>query len=190
MEKLVVASGNKGKLKEIREILKDRYDVVSMAEVGFNGDIEETGETFYENALIKAKAVSKACGCDALADDSGLCVNALGGAPGVYSARFAGEHGNDKLNRKVLLEKLGGVTDRRAEFVSSVILYKKDGTYLSGEGRTTGNIGYTEEGENGFGYECIFVSDDLGKSFGLATDDEKNSVSHRARALKDLLKKL
>ena len=108
MKKLVVASGNKGKLKEIREILKHKYEVVSMSEMGFNEEIVEDGETFYENALKKAWAVSKALGCDALADDSGLCVDALGGAPGVYSARFAGEKATDEMNNDKLLKALDG----------------------------------------------------------------------------------
>ena len=103
MKKIIIASGNKGKLREISEILKGKYEVISMGEAGFTGDIVEDGSTFYENALKKAKTVSEALGEDALADDSGLCVNALGGKPGIYSARYSGEHGNDALNRKKLL---------------------------------------------------------------------------------------
>ena len=190
MKKLIVASSNRGKLKEIAEILGDRYEIVSMAEAGFHEDVEETGTTFYENALLKASAVSEALGCDALADDSGLCVDALDGAPGVYSARFSGNHGDDAANRKKLLEKLKGNDNRKAKFVSSVVLRKADGTILTGTGETYGTIAETEEGENGFGYDSLFISDDLGKSFGVATAEEKNSVSHRARALYDLLKKL
>ncbi len=190
MKKLIVASSNKGKLKEIAGILGDKYEIVSMAEAGFHEDVEETGTTFYENALLKASAVSEALGCDALADDSGLCVDALDGAPGVYSARFSGVHGDDAANRKKLLEELEGKTNRKAKFVSSVVLKKADGTILSGTGETYGTIAETEEGENGFGYDSLFISDDLGKSFGVATAEKKNSVSHRARALHDLLKKL
>ncbi|MDD7166330.1 MAG: non-canonical purine NTP pyrophosphatase, partial [Clostridia bacterium] len=106
MKKLIVASNNAGKIKEIKEILKDRYEVVPMSEAGFCEEIEENGSTFFENAVIKAKAVSLALGADALADDSGLCVDALGGAPGIYSARFSGEHGNDAANRAKLLKEL------------------------------------------------------------------------------------
>ncbi len=190
MEKLVVASGNKNKIKEITQILGDKYQVVSMKDLGFNEDIEETGSTFFENALIKAKAVSKALGVNALADDSGLMVESLNGAPGVYSARYSGEHGNDKQNRDLLLENLKNAENRKAKFASSVVLYKTDGTYLDGYGETTGKILYEETGSNGFGYDCIFLSDDLNKSFGLATDEEKNGVSHRFRALCDLLGKL
>ena len=193
MEKLIVASNNKGKIKEIKEILKDVYEIVPMGEVGFDEEIDENGSTFFENALIKAKAVSMALGVNALADDSGLCVDALGGAPGIYSARFSGVHGDDAANRKKLLEELKDLKnseERKAKFVSSVVLYKRSGEVVSGTGETHGIIGFKEEGENGFGYDSLFISDDLGKSFGLATAEEKNTVSHRKRALIDLLSHL
>ena len=193
MEKLIVASNNKGKIKEIKEILKDVYEIVPMGEAGFNEEIEENGSTFFENALIKAKAVSEALGVNALADDSGLCVDALGGAPGIYSARFSGVHGDDAANRKKLLNELKNLKnteERKARFVSSVVLYKRDGEVVSGMGETHGIIGFKEEGENGFGYDSLFVSDDLGKAFGVATAEEKNAVSHRKRALIDLLRHL
>lgn len=193
MEKLIVSSNNKGKIKEIKEILKDVYEIVPMGEAGFNEEIEENGSTFFENALIKAKAVSEALGVNALADDSGLCVDALGGAPGIYSARFSGVHGDDAANRKKLLSELKNLKnpdERKARFVSSVVLYKRDGEVVSGMGETHGIIGFKEEGENGFGYDSLFVSDDLGKSFGVATAEEKNAVSHRKRALIDLLRHL
>lgn len=190
MQKLIVASGNKGKLKEIKAILGDVYEVISMKDAGFAGDVEENGVTFYENALIKAKTVSLALGEDVLADDSGLSVEALDGAPGVYSARYAGVHGNDKLNRDLLLKNMSGVTNRKAKFISSVVLYKKDGTVIDGYGETTGTILFEEQGVNGFGYDCIFKSDDLGISFGLASDEDKNKVSHRYRAICALRDKL
>ena len=123
MKTLVVATGNAGKLKEIKEILGDKYEIVSQKQAGFDGDVEETGTTFFENALIKAKAVSEALGVDALADDSGLCVEALGGQPGVYSARYAC-HGDDKANREKLLSVMRGEGNRRAQFVSAVVLYR------------------------------------------------------------------
>ena len=186
MKKLVVASENKGKLKEIREILKDKYEVVSMGEMGFSEEIVEDGETFYENALKKAQTVSKALGCDALADDSGLCVDALGGAPGVYSARYAGGHGDDKANRDLLLKNLQGENNRRAYFESAIALVYPDGREFVANGRTYGNILQEEQGEGGFGYDCIFESENLKKSFGLASPEEKNSVSHRFRALMKL----
>lgn len=190
MKELVVASGNKGKLEEIKSILGDSYKIVSMKEAGFSGDVDETGSTFYENALIKAQTVSKILKKDVLADDSGLLVDALDGAPGVYSARYAGEHGNDKLNRDLLLKNLDGVSNRKAKFASSVVLYKENGEVISGYGETHGEILYEEVGENGFGYDCIFLSSDLNKSFGVATHEEKNKVSHRYRALCDLRNKL
>ena len=190
MQKLVVASGNLGKIKEIAEILKGKYEVVSMKDAGFDGDVEEDGETFFENALKKAKTVSSALNCSALADDSGLTVDALGGAPGVYSARYGGKHGDDLKNRKKLLKNLKGETDRKAQFKTCVVLYNPNGEYITGYGETTGVIGEEEVGENGFGYDSVFISDDLGKTFAEATDEEKNSVSHRFRALSDLIKKL
>ena len=190
MKKLVVASNNKGKLKEIKEILKGKYEVVSMGEMGFNDEIFEDGNSFYENAKIKAQTVAKALNIDALADDSGLCVDALDGAPGIFSARYSGEHGDDKANRDLLLKNLEGVENRNAKFVSSIVLIRSDGTEVVGLGETFGKIGFKEEGSNGFGYDCIFISDDLGVSFGLASDEDKNKVSHRYRGLIDLLKHL
>lgn len=188
MEKmrLVVASGNAHKLREIAEIFKD-FEVVSQKEMGFNEEVEENGTTFAENALIKARAACKALGCMALADDSGLCVDALNGAPGIYSARYSGSHGQDRENRRLLLENMQGVTDRRAHFTCAVALVYPDGKELLAEGYTYGQILTEEVGDGGFGYDCIFRNDDLGKSFGLATSEEKNSVSHRSRALRALL---
>jgi XTP/dITP diphosphohydrolase len=185
-ERLVVASGNAHKIREIAEIFTD-FEVVSQKAMGFDEDVEETGTTFYENALIKARAAAKALNCPALADDSGICVEALNGAPGIYSARYAGEHGNDKKNRDLLLKNMQGVTDRTAYFKSAVALVYPDGKELVAEGKTYGKILTEEVGNGGFGYDCIFENDDLNKSFGLATAEEKNSVSHRFRALNNLL---
>ncbi len=190
MKRLIVASSNKGKLKEIAEIFKDYYQIVSMKELGYTSEIEETGSTFFENSLIKAKTVSLYFNEDCLADDSGLMVDYLDGAPGVYSARFSGENATDESNRKLLLEKLDGVKDRKARFASSIVLYTKDGQIIQGYGETEGEILYKEEGENGFGYDSLFYSYDLKKSFGIATSQEKNKVSHRFRALCDLKRKL
>lgn len=190
MKKLVVASGNKGKIKEIKAILDDVYDVVSMKDEGCFLDVEESGATFLENALIKARAVSNYLNKDVIADDSGLMVESLNGAPGVYSARYAGIHGNDALNRETLLKNLQGVSNRRAKFVSAVVLYRTDGSYLVGTGETHGVIADKERGDNGFGYDSLFLSDDLGITFGEADDEQKNAVSHRFRALKNLLEKL
>lgn len=184
--KLVVATGNAHKLREIAEIFTD-FEVVSQKQMGFDEDVEETGSTFLENALIKARAAANALGCIALADDSGICVDALGGAPGIYSARYSGYHGDDKKNRDLLLENLKNERNRRAYFVSALALVYPDGKELTAEGKTYGTILYEEEGACGFGYDCIFKNDDLQKSFGLATAEEKNSVSHRFRALQKLL---
>jgi XTP/dITP diphosphohydrolase len=186
--KIVVASGNAGKIKEIKEIFTG-VEILSMKQLGFTEEIEENGKSFRENALIKAKTVGDRLHLPTLSDDSGLCVESLGGAPGIYSARFSGE--GEKANRALLLKHLDGITARRAYFACSVCLYFPDtGKTVFGEGKTYGSILQEEMGTNGFGYDCIFFSDDLGKSFGLATDEEKNSVSHRSRALHDLLEKL
>lgn len=186
-ERLVVASGNAHKLREIAQIFTE-FEVVSQKQMGFDEDVEETGKTFAENALIKARAASKALNCIALADDSGLCVDALQGAPGVYSARYCGYHGSDKENRDLLLKNLQGVENRSAHFTSAIALVYPNGKELIAEGHTYGTILTQETGDGGFGYDCLFESDDLKKSFGLATAEEKNAVSHRYRALQSLLK--
>ena len=188
-EKLVVATGNAHKLREIAQIFTE-YEIVSQKQAGFDEDVEETGVTFVENALIKARAASKALGVIALADDSGLCVDALGGAPGVYSARYCGWHGDDKANRDLLLKNLASEKNRCAYFESAIALVYPDGRDVVAQGRTHGKILFEEVGENGFGYDCLFFSDDLQKSFAVATAEEKNSVSHRYRALCELKTKL
>ena len=187
IEKIVVASSNAGKIAEIKSIFTD-VEIVSMQELGFTDEIEETGKTFKENAKIKAEAVAKRFSLPALSDDSGLCVEALHGAPGIYSARFSGE--GPAENRKLLLKRMEHVTDRRAYFESAVCLCMPDGKTYFGQGRTYGKILFEEIGTNGFGYDCLFFSDDLKKSFGLATEEEKNEVSHRYRALADLRSKI
>lgn len=187
--KLVVATGNAHKLREIAQIFTE-YEVVSQKQMGFDEDVEETGTTFIENALIKARSASKALGCIALADDSGLCVDALGGAPGVYSARYCGHHGDDKANRDLLLKNMHGENNRYAHFTSAIALVYPNGEEVVVEGHTYGNILREEQGDGGFGYDCIFESEDLGISFGLATAQQKNEVSHRFRALQALREKL
>ncbi len=190
MKKIVLASNNKGKIKEFRELFPAEYEIVTMSEAGFTEDVEETGTTFYENALLKAKTVSESLGVAVISDDSGLMVEALGGAPGVYSARYAGSHGNDSDNKRLLLKNMEGAKNRRAKFHSTVLFYDTDGTIIVGEGETHGEIMLEEVGTNGFGYDPLFFSYDLQKSFGVATSEEKNSVSHRNRAIRDLLGKL
>lgn len=192
VETLVVATGNKHKLQEIQAIFKD-VRVVSAREAGYLGDPEETGATFEENAIIKARAAAEALNLPALADDSGLCVAALGGTPGIYSARYAGGHGDDKKNREKLLAELGDEKNRAAYFRSAAALcfpQSMGGKTVTATGDTHGRILTREEGENGFGYDCLFYSDDLCKSFGVASAEEKNAVSHRFRALTALKEKL
>lgn len=191
MQTIVVASGNKGKLREIAEIFTG-FAILSMQEAGFAGDIEETGATFAENALIKARTVCKALGRPALADDSGLCVDALGGAPGVYSARFAGVHGDDVANNALLLQKLAGVPEekRGAYFESCVALVFPDGREWTANGRTYGKIMTAPQGTEGFGYDPLFYSSELAKGFGVASPAEKNAVSHRGKALRALARML
>ena len=182
---LVIASGNRHKIQEISQIFPE-YNVISQREVGFNGDVEETGATFLENAVIKAQAVCNSLNMPVLADDSGLCVNALGGKPGVFSARYAGEHGNDAKNREHLLKNLQGIEDRSAYFECAMALVIPNQPPVTVSGRTYGKILEAECGAGGFGYDPIFFSDDLQKSFGEATSQEKNGVSHRFRALMQL----
>lgn len=186
---LVVATGNAHKLQEIAQIFT-QYHVVSQKEMGFNEDVEETGMTFVENALIKARAAAKALNTVTLADDSGLCVDALNDAPGVYSARYCGRHGDDAANRALLLKNLQGESNRKAYFACAVALVYPDGREVVAEGKTFGQILHAECGDGGFGYDSLFFNDDLQKSFGEATAEEKNSVSHRYRALQALLEKI
>ena len=199
MKTVVLASGNKHKIKEIQEMFSKNektkdYQVIPMSEVGFEDDIEETGTTFEENALIKARAINKylnSKGLDyaVLADDSGLCVEALGGAPGVYSARYAVEH-NNEANRAKLKKELLDKENRKAMFVTCLVYMKSDGSYISCFGRTEGEILKEEKGLLDFCYDPLFYSYDLKKSFGEATEDEKNSVSHRGRAVANLIENL
>ena len=183
MEKLIVASKNKGKLREVAQILQGIFEVVPMSALGIEADIEENGETFADNARIKARYVYAQTGLAALADDSGLCVDALGGAPGVYSARYAGEHGNDKANNALLLRNLAGIDERTARFVSAVTLCSPLGEWTA-TGAVEGRILHKEEGEEGFGYDPLFVVN--GRSYSELTDEEKDHISHRGAALENL----
>ena len=187
MRKIVLASNNEHKVKEIKEML-DNVEILTLNDIGYLEDIEETGQTFLENALIKAETVSKYLksknlNYDVLADDSGCCCIGLDLAPGIYSARYAGAHGNNVENRKKLINDLQG-KDRTAYFTCTIVLYHIDGTYEYREGRSYGKIIDEEIGDTSFAYDCIFMSDDLGKTFGQASGDEKNEVSHRGRAIK------
>ena len=190
--RLVMASGNFGKLREMRILLGDRFDVVSMKELGLNPDIDENGETFEENALIKAKALLALTGCATIADDSGLEVDALGGRPGVYSARYSGVHGDDEANNDKLLEELRDVPDERrtARYACAMALCRPGHEPVVARGECEGVILRERRGQGGFGYDPLFLSADFGKTFAEASMEEKNSVSHRARAIENLLKKL
>ena len=192
MKTLVVASENKGKIKEIREILGEKYEIISMKEAGFSGEITEDGVSFFENALKKARTVSLALGVDALADDSGLCVDALGGAPGIYSARYSGVHGDDKANNRKLLADLADVPDERrgAHFTCAIVLARPDGTEVSAEGYFYGVIAHGESGSNGFGYDPLFYLPEYGCTSAELPPEEKNRISHRSAALPKLLEKL
>lgn len=186
MKEIIIATGNVNKLKEFKEILGDDYNVLSLKDVGVDVDIVEDADTFYGNALKKAKEISKITGKVVLADDSGLIVDALDGAPGVYSARYSGENATDVSNRKKLLEELNGIENRVARFHASIVVYYPNGKIIHAEGNTEGRILLEETGNNGFGYDNLFYSNDLGMSFGLASSEDKNRISHRGRAIKKL----
>jgi XTP/dITP diphosphohydrolase len=191
--RLIIASNNTHKIDEIKNILKDLdYCILSLNEAGIDIDVEENGSTFEENSYIKAKAIFNLSGETVLADDSGLEVYALNGAPGVYSARFAGEHGNDRKNNDRILELLKDIPDekRGARFVSAIVMLTPNGDKFAGEGYVEGRIGYEEKGSNGFGYDPLFIVPELNKTFAELASEEKNSISHRKRALEDLKRKL
>lgn len=191
MNDIIIASNNKHKIAEIKQILANFFDnIYSLKEKGIDVEVEETGKTFYENALLKAKEICRLSGMAALADDSGIVVEHLNGEPGVYSARFAGYPCDDKKNNELLLKKLEGVSNRKAEFVSCIVIYNPDGKIITAEGKTKGEIIFEEKGKNGFGYDPLFFSYDLKKTFGEAISEEKNKISHRARALREIEKKL
>ena len=188
--RLIIASSNKGKLREYSELLSPLgYEVVSAKEAGFDVDVEETGTTFAENSALKARAIYALCHECVLADDSGLCVDALDGAPGVYSARFGGLE-TDTERTALLLEKLKDVPDekRGAHFMCTIHFIYADGREIAVEGRVEGTIAHSPSGSNGFGYDPVFLYN--GVSFADVDSSVKNSVSHRANALKALLEQL
>jgi XTP/dITP diphosphohydrolase len=184
---LVISTGNPNKLKEIQSLLKDfPLEVKSKDQVGLEEiEIEETGTTFEENALLKAKGIQQHTGTLVLADDSGITVDALEGAPGVYSARYGGEEGNDRKNNQKLLGALKEVPKekRGAAFVCAVVVVLPDGKILKATGVTRGTVGFEEKGQGGFGYDPLFILPD-GKTMAELTATEKNAVSHRGKALR------
>ena len=159
-------------------------EVCLQSDVGLNLDVEETGTTFEENSLLKAKAIMEASGLAAIADDSGLCVDALGGAPGVYSARYGGEGLDDVGRYRLLLENLKGLSPRSAKFVSVITCCFPNGDVLTARGECPGTIAFAPQGDNGFGYDPVFWLPELKKTFAQLTAEEKNAISHRGNALK------
>lgn len=189
--KLIIASNNSHKIYEIKKILGDKFDeIVSMREAGIEHETVEDGKTFLENAYKKAREIAEISGCPALSDDSGICVHALGGEPGIYSARYSGGHGNDEDNNRLVLKNLEDKADKGAHYTCAVSLVYPDGRHIFAEGYMYGEITKNARGERGFGYDPIFVP--LGETRTVAemTDEEKNKISHRANALKLLLEKI
>ena len=189
--KLVLASKNKKKLVEMNDILSHLgVEVCSEAEAGVDVEVEETGTTFEENSLLKARAVIEASGMPAIADDSGLCVDALGGAPGVYSARYGGEGLDDRGRTRLLLENLRGQMTRTAKFVSVITCCFPNGDVICARGECLGTIAYAPQGEGGFGYDPVFFVPGLKKTFAQLSAEEKNAISHRGKALEQFKVKL
>ena len=194
MEKRIIfATGNEGKMREIRMILEDLgVPVLSMKEAGISADIEENGKSFAENAAIKAKAIMEMTGEIVMADDSGLEIDYLDGAPGIYSARFMGEDTSYDIKNKALIDKLAGVPDekRTARFVCAIACALPDGQILESRGTMEGIIGYEIKGENGFGYDPIFYLPEFGCTSAEISPEKKNELSHRGKALRAMKEKL
>ena len=184
--KFVLASKNPKKLKELNAILSDLgIEVISEAEAGVDVEVEETGTTFAENSFLKADAVCKASSLPAIADDSGLCVDALNGAPGVYSARYGGPELDDVGRYRLLLQNMRGMMDRRCKFVSAICCVFPNGDQVTAVGECHGTLAYAPQGTDGFGYDPIFFVPEQKKTFAQLTPEEKNAVSHRGNALRE-----
>ena len=189
--KYVLATHNPGKLKEMGAILAQfGVEVVSPKDLGLTVDVEETGTTFAENAMLKAKAICAAAQLPAIADDSGLCVDALNGGPGVYSARYGGEGLDDRGRYMLLLNNMRGQTTRAAHFACAIACAFPNGDTLTAEGRCDGTIAFAPMGEGGFGYDPVFFVPEKAKTFGQLTAEEKSAISHRGRALESFVGKL
>ena len=189
--KLVLASKNQKKLVEMRDILSHMgVEVCLQSDVGVDVDVEETGTTFEENSLLKARAVMEASGLPAIADDSGLCVDALGGAPGVYSARYGGEGLDDRGRYMLLLQTMRGQTTRAAHFTCAIACAFPNGDTITAEGQAPGTIAFAPMGEGGFGYDPVFFVPDKAKTFAQLTQEEKAEISHRGKALREFTAKL
>ena len=190
METVIIASTNQGKLKEFKELMKGlSVEVKSLKDFPEIGDIEENGASFAENAYIKAKAVFDATGCLSIADDSGLEVDALDGAPGIYSARYAGEEKNDTANNEKLLSEMNVVSDenRGAQFHCAIVAIDQNGTRYDAEGIVRGHILRAPQGENGFGYDPLFYIEEFGRTTAELSMDEKNKISHRGQAVRQIV---
>lgn len=186
MKRIIFATSNEGKMKEIRLIMQDSgYEIISLKEAGISVEVEENGTTFEENAIIKASTIAKLTGEMVLADDSGLEIDYMEKAPGVYSARFLGEDTDYVIKNNYILQKLEGVPkeERTARFVCAIALADKDGSCITKRATIEGYIGYEIRGENGFGYDPIFMVDEYNKTTAELTIEEKNKISHRAKAL-------
>ena len=194
MRKVILSSGNKHKISEIKDILKGMsFEVVSKDDLGYTDfEVEEDGSTLEENAFKKAEELHRLVKGIVIADDTGLFVDALNGDPGVYSARYAGELVSNEENNTLLLRNLKDVpTEKRtAHFKTVMAVIFEDGRRMSAEGRVDGTIAFEERGKNGFGYDPLFIVEDTGRTFSEMTEEEKNNVSHRARALRNLREKL
>jgi len=189
--KLIIASGNAGKIREIRAILGEKFEeILSLKEAGISHETVEDGKTFLENAEKKAREIAALSGCAALADDSGLCVDALLGAPGIYSARFCGRHGDDEANNLLLVEKLQGENNRKAHYTCAVSLVFPDGSEKHAEGYLFGEIVSSPKGDGGFGYDPYFYLPEYGCTAAELSAEEKNKISHRAMALQKLFEQL
>ena len=192
--KLIIASNNKHKIKEIKAMLGTRFEeIVSMREAGIDFETVEDGKTFMENARKKAVELRDISDCACLADDSGICAHALDGAPGIYSARFAsldGGNADDEANNDLLLEKLRDKEDRGAHYTCAMVIAYPDGKEVSAEGYMYGEILTERHGTGGFGYDPIFKPEGYSCSVGEITDEEKNKISHRSKALFALLEKI
>ena len=189
--KFVLATHNPGKLKEMGAILAQfGVEVVGPKDLGLTVDVEETGTTFAENAMLKAKAICAAAKLPAIADDSGLCVDALNGGPGVYSARYGGEGLDDKGRYMLLLNSMRGQPTRAAHFACAIACAFPNGDELTAEGRCDGTIAFAPMGEGGFGYDPVFFVPELKKTFGQLAAEEKSAISHRGRALAAFVEKL
>ena len=189
--KVVLASKNAHKLQELQDILSAQgVEVILESAAGVDVEVKETGTTFEENSLLKARAVMEASGLPAIADDSGLMVDALNGAPGVYSARYGGPGLDDAGRYRLLLENMRGVLDRNCRFVSAITLCMPSGDIVTARGECPGTLAYAPQGENGFGYDPIFFVPEKKKTFAQLTAEEKNAISHRGRALQLFQEKL